>query len=231
MPERKTSERTSPARASSRRASESDAVSETSKGGGWAEVTRRQQAMAEEKEDRSSRPFDFFLKAGESAVIQVLNDEPYTFDAHGIKSGTKFLTLTCQLVTQKTCLMCREKIKQTWKAAFLILDYRGKWDKEKKKFMGGDPVEKLWIVNMTQLGSLQAIRDKRKKDLTQLVLEISRTGSGKNDTSYNFEQAIDENDERMLPKRHKITSEPLNKLCAPLSDAALDKLGFEAAYD
>lgn len=198
---------------------------------GWAAVIKKQEEyekVKELQESQKDRPNEFWLKAGESAHIQLLHDEPYTFDCHSIKDKFgNFKTVPCQLSAQKHCLMCREGLKLGWKGAYKILDYRGTWDKEKKRFKHDKPVEKLWVVNMTQIGLLQAQKEKRKKDLDELVLEISRTGKGKNDTSYNFELALDDQDNRIRPIEFEEQYPSARKLMQPLSDEELEVLGFE----
>lgn len=202
---------------------------------GWAAVAEKQQEYEREKERREAendKPREFWLKAGERAVIQFLHDEPYTFNGHSIKNKHgDFKFEPCQLDRQKYCLMCRDGIKQTWKAAFKILDYRGTWDKDKKKFKWDKPIEKIWVVNMTILGALTNQRDKRKKELTEMVLEVSRTGKGKKDTSYNFEPALDEDDERMKPIRHKEEFDDVSELVVSKKDEELIDLGFDAPED
>lgn len=197
---------------------------------GWAAVAKKREEYDEEKERREQekdRPRDFWLKSGETAIVQFLSDEPYTFDSHSIKDKRgNFRTIPCQLNSQKHCLVCRDGIKQGFKSAFLVLDYRGNWDKEKKRFKNDEPIEKLWVMNMTQIGVLQARLSKSKKSLTELVLEVERTGSGKNDTAYTFVEARDDDDQRLKPKKWK-TENDLKELCAPPTDEELEDMGFE----
>ena len=67
---------------------------------------------------------------------------------------------------------------------------RRKPNKEKKRFNNDKPIEKIWMVGATIAQQLKQIVDKKGKDLTEMVLEVSRSGSGK-DSSYNFEQAFE----------------------------------------
>ena len=216
---------------STKRAKPNDAQSAKRTTNGWAAVAKRQEESEKRKELQEAegdRPREFWLKAGENANIQLLHDEPYTFDCHSIKDKFgNFKTIPCQLSVQKHCLMCTEGLKMGWKGAYKVLDFRGTWDKEKKRFKNDKPVEKIWLVNMTILGQLQAQSVKRKKPLDEMVLNISRTGKGKNDTSYNFEPATDDDDNRMRPIDFDEEFPSVKTLMKPLSDDALELLGFE----
>lgn len=206
---------------------------ETTKNG-WAEVARRRKEYEEKQAllaDDEGKLREFWLKAGEVAIVQFLDEEPYIFDGHQIKDKNgKFGFEPCQLSVQKHCLMCRDGIKQSWKAAFRILDYRGSWDKDKEKFKWDEPVEKMWITNMTLLNLLSAVRSKRDKPLTELVLEITRTGSGKQNTTYMIEQAFDTDDNKMKPIPWS-SEKQVKESVKPKSDEALTMLGFSKNED
>jgi len=198
-------------------------------GSGWAAVANKKTQNEEAMSNDGLQ--NFYLFDGESAVVQFLDEEPYCFDAHQIKTAKgKWVTKTCQLTTQKYCLMCEAGSKQTWRAAFRVLDYRGKWDKDKKKFVGGDPIEKLWVCSNTVALQIKSQIDKRGKALTELVFEITRSGAGAKDTSYNFAPAFDEETEKkMLPIDWESSSEPLSVLCKPPTDKELSALGFSGS--
>ena len=108
------------------------------------------------------------------------------------------------------------------------IDYRGTWDKESASFKWDEPIEKLWSVNQTILGQLQTIKTKRGKPLTDLVLEVMRTGTGKTDTSYNFEQAFDDDDKKLVAVDWDEEHPKLSILLAPMTDEQLVEKGFEA---
>ena len=155
---------------------------------GWGAVARRQAEIAERRSEMENQVKEFYLKDGESATIQFLHDEPYCYDAHSVRDKNgRFSVVPCQLNTQRRCEMCSRGIKQTWRAAFKILDYRGSWDKDKKKFTYDKPVEKIWKVGATIANQLKSIRDRRGRELTEMVLEVTRSGSN-TDTTYNFER-------------------------------------------
>ena len=144
---------------------------------GWGAVAKRQADIAEKREAAESSVRDFWLKSDETAIIQFLQDEPYCFDAHQVKDKKgNWAIVPCQLNTGRHCVLCSDGVKQTWRAAFKILDYRGSWDKDKKKFKYDKPVEKIWKVGSTIAQQLKQIVDKKGKDLTEMVFEVTRSG-------------------------------------------------------
>ena len=198
---------------------------------GWGAVARRQAEIAERKDAAENVIRDFWLKPDESATIQFLQDEPYCFDAHQVKDRKGNWTLVpCQLNTGKHCVLCSEGIKQTWRAAFKVLDYRGSWDKDKKKFRYDAPVEKIWKVGATVAQQLKQIVDKKGKDLTEMVFEVTRSGSGK-DSSYNFEQAFDEDDRKLKPIEWEEKAPSAEELCQPPTEDEIDEAGYTGSED
>ena len=131
----------------------------------------------------------------------------------------------CQLNTGRHCVLCSDGVKQTWRAAFKILDYRGSWDKDKKKFKYDKPVEKIWKVGSTIAQQLKQIVDKKGKDLTEMVFEVTRSGSGK-DSSYNFEQAFDDDDRKMKPMDWDEQAPSAEELCQPPTEDEIDEKGY-----
>ena len=110
--------------ASRRRGGDSDSRSER-KSQGWGAVAKRQAEIAERKDAAENSVRYFWLKPDESARIQFLQDEPYCFDAHQVKDKKgNWVIVPCQLNTGKHCVLCSEGVKQTWRAAFKILDFR-----------------------------------------------------------------------------------------------------------
>lgn len=196
---------------------------------GWGAVAHRQAEISEREDELKNIPRDFFLKEGESATIQFLQDEPFCYDAHSVKDKRgNFRYVPCQLNTGKHCVMCAEGVKLTWRAAFKLIDYRGTWDKNKARFKNDTPVEKIWKVGTTVAQQLKAICDKRGKELTEMVFEVHRSGSGK-DATYNFEQALDEDDTRMRPKKWVEKMATAEELCQPPTVEDIDKAGYTDA--
>ena len=145
--------------------------------------------------------------------------------------GGKWMFTPCQLSTQRHCLVCRDGIKKTWRAAFKILDYRGTWDKDRKKFKHDEKIEKVWYVGSGLTEQIQALADKRGKPLSEIVVEVTRSGKGKSST-YNLEQAWDaETDKRVVPAKHKEVFAPIEEICKPLTDDKLEAIGFSAGDD
>lgn len=222
--------RTSEERSSRRRRHDEDEETRSSrrerKSQGWGAVAKRQADIAERKAEMENKVRDFWLKPEESAIIQFLQDEPYCFDAHQVKDKNGNWTIVpCQLNTGRHCVLCSDGVKQTWRAAFKIIDYRGNWDKDKKKFKNDEPIEKIWKVGSVIAQQLKQIVDKKGKDLTEMVFEVTRSGSGK-DSSYNFEQAFDEHDRRMKPKDWEEQTPSAEELCQPPTEDEIDERGY-----
>lgn len=222
--------RTSEERPSRRRRHEEDEDTRSSrrerKSQGWGAVAKRQADIAERKAEMENKVHDFWLKPDESAIIQFLQDEPYCFDAHQVKDKNGNWTIVpCQLNTGRHCVLCSDGVKQTWRAAFKIIDYRGNWDKDKRKFKNDEPIEKIWKVGSVIAQQLKQIVDKKGKDLTEMVFEVTRSGSGK-DSSYNFEQAFDEHDRRMKPKDWEEQTPSAEELCQPPTEDEIDERGY-----
>jgi len=208
---------------------EDDDFDSKPKGKGWGALAKKRAEQADSDEEHIR---EFWLKSGESAVIQFISPEPFCLDGHMVKfdSGNKNWSFTpCQLSEQRYCLMCREKIKKTWKAAFKVLDYRGTWDKDKSKFKHDTQIEKLWLVGATTAEQIKTFIDKKGKALTDVVFEVTRSGKGKN-TTYNVAVAYDEdNDDRPFkPVRFKEQFPKVDKLMKPLTDKKLEAKGFSA---
>lgn len=196
---------------------------------GWGAVAKRQADIAEKREAVENAVRDFWLKSDETATIQFLQDEPYCYDAHQVKDKRGNWTIVpCQLNTGRHCVLCSEGVKQTWRAAFKILDYRGSWDSEKKRFKYDTPVEKIWKVGSTIAQQLKQIVDKKSKELTEMVFEVTRSGSGK-DSSYNFEQAFDDDDRKMKPMDWDEQTPSAEELCQPPTEDEIDERGYTSA--
>lgn len=204
---------------------------ESRKTQGWGAVAKRQAEVAERQALAESAVKDFWLKPDETATIQFLQDEPYCFNAHQVRDKKGNWTIVpCQLDTSKHCVLCSSGVKQTWKAAFKILDYRGSWNKDKKEFNYDKPTEKIWKVGATIANQLKQIVDKKGKDLTEMVFEVTRSGSGK-DSSYNFEQAFDDDDRKIKPMEWESETPDVEELCQPPTDDEIDLNGYVSEED
>lgn len=201
-------------------------------GRGWSAVANRRKEIDESKEFED-QIYKFFLTEDQpTAIIQFLDDEPFTIDAHRVRIKDKWNVLPCQLIKQRHCVMCREGIKTTTQVCFKILDYRGTWDKDKKRFKNDKPVEKLWMVGMQVAEQIKNFSDRKKKPLSQLVIELTRSGSGKS-VAYNFSQAEDDDGERMLPKKVKEEYGDIEQVILGITpnDKYLESQGFDVDED
>lgn len=193
---------------------------------GWGAVARRQAEVKEHREALENQVREFWLRSGESANVQFLQNEPYCFYAHNVKDKNgRWKVVPCQLNTQDSCTLCNSGVKQTWKAAFKILDLRGQWDKDKKKFIGGKPTEKIWLVGTTIAQQLKQFIDRKGKDLTDMVLEVTRSGEGK-DSTYNLGIALDDDDRKIRPIEWESDTPDCSELCTPPNDDEIDENGY-----
>lgn len=188
-------------------------------GKGWGVVAKK----AKEQENNAKNSYnEFWLAEGETAVVQFLDDEPFCVEGHTVKNSKgKYTFVPCQLNTKRHCLLCEdggEHITGSWKAIFKVADFRGSWDADKKRFKHDKAVEKVYLMGAGLTEQLKAYADKKKKDLTQMVFEITRSGSGKK-TTYNIEQAWDDDEDRpMKPIKFKSEIADLEELFAPPTD-------------
>lgn len=202
-------------------------------GKGWEAVAGKTKESKARKEN-SDGIREFWLGDGESATVQFITNDPVCLEGHMVKFGDdKNLTWTpCQLATERHCAMCREGAKKIWKAVFKVLDFRGSWDADKKRFKKDEPIEKIWYVGQKLAEQIQAAKDKKGKDLTELVFEVTRSGSGTK-TTYNLERAYDEDEEvwikPMKYKKHKYPD--VEDLVVPLTKDELEERDFSVPKD
>lgn len=200
-------------------------------GRGWGKVARRAKDMEEMDAARENSIREFWLKSGETAIIQLLAEEPYCMEGHQVRLGDKdWNFMQCQKSSQRHCVMCNDGIRLSWRAAFKLLDYRGSWDKDKKKFKYDKPVEKLWMIGQQLAEQLHQFLEKKKKEANKVVLEISRSGSGKA-TSYNLSIALDDDDVPMKAIKHTEEFPPIEELCKAPTDRILTARGYKGASE
>lgn len=202
---------------------------------GWAALTAKKKEVEVLKEARENEVPEFYLtEKNDTAVVQFLNDEPEVVDGHSIRTGPRgkerFLFTPCQLNTQRKCAMCSAGITITTKFAFKVLDMRGTYDKDKDRFKKDKPLEKLWYMGMKMAEQAKSIADKKNKEITDIVYEVSRSGSQKT-TSYNFSMALDEDDKRIPLTAWKEQFPSIAKITKPLTDEQLEIMGFAPAND
>ena len=68
-------------------------------------------------------------------------------------------------------------------------------------------------------------KDKKGRELNQMVLEVTRSGEGK-DSTYNFEQAFDEDDKRMRPIEWDEEGITAEEYCQPPTEDEIDEAGY-----
>jgi hypothetical protein len=193
---------------------------------GWERL--KQKAQEKSSGDLAK---ELIIKSGEQAIIQVLENDPYVFDAHVVKASGRYPTLTCQKEGQAHCLMCNAGLKKTTKAAFRVLDYRGEWDKDRNKYKWGSPTERVWVMSTPVAMQLLEFVSKKGKKLSQIVLDISKSGK-KTSTRWNFEIAVDDKtDKIMKPVDWEVEMAALEVVLAPKEDDELIALGFENPDD
>lgn len=222
-----------------RKPSENDEDDEPKKSGsrnvkatGWAALAAKRQEIDTEKENRENQIQDFYLtEDNDTAPIQFLQREPTVVEGHQIKTEKgRFIFTPCQLNTQRTCLMCQEHIKLNTKFAFKVLDFRGEYDKAKKRFKFNKQTEKLFYMGMKMAEQIKKFVDGKNKELDEVVVEITRSGSGKA-TSYNYGFAFDKDEKRLKPVEWEEIYPSIKKLTKPLDDDTLESLGFSASED
>lgn len=206
--------------ASRRRDDDDDDERETSKTKkGW-------KTFAKEQENRTERMYpDFFLtEDSDSAIIQIIS-EPLILNAHSVQVRGNWATEICQTERQRHCLICRAGGKTSMKVAIKVLDFRGEYDSDKKKFKHNKQVEKVWLMSSSTAEALKTFIDKKDLDETNCIVAVSRTGSKKT-TVYHFEIARDDEDVRMKPIRYTSILEDLHEIVIPKTDEQLERLGF-----
>jgi len=203
---------------------------ESVSGSGWAYLNKKHEQIEKEKERRAQTPRDFYMTDGEYAEVQMLDKEPFIFEAHSIMTGGSFQKEPCQKSFQRNCLMCNEGIKSTTAVAFKLIDYRGNYDKAKEDHKWDEPIEKIWVTGMTLAKQIHTFIKKKGVALDEIVLGITRSGSGK-ETSYNIEMAMDKNNVVYEPIEFEPKKDATADVYAAKSNEELADMGFsEAKY-
>ena len=150
---------------------------ESTKGLGWGKVNARK-VQADVAKDSADSIRDFWLNDGDTALIQILNEQPYCSDFFRVPVGDKWKMLQTQLVKQSYCLMSQSGLKSSWRAAFKILDLRGKWLSKEKcteaetglEYTEVEPQEKIWLVTNPLALALKQLIEPKKAGGTPLEL-------------------------------------------------------------
>lgn len=212
----------------------SPASKRTTSGTGWGAVVEKKVEAEQKKkaaEERKNQIWDFYLRDGESAIIQFINDEPVCMDGHNLKDQyNNFVFVPCQLDRQKHCLACRESAYLSWKAAFKVLDFREK-NKKGDMVYSEKPTEKLFKVGQQLAQQIKSFVDKKGKELSEVVVEITRSGSGAKDTSYNLSIALDDDDAKIQPISWKEKFDSLEDIFSSPTDEEYMEQGYTVPAD
>jgi hypothetical protein len=200
-------------------------------GKGWGKVARRAKDIEEIEAEKENAIRDFWLKSGETAIIQLLAEDPFCMDGHQVRLGDKdWNFMQCQKSSQRHCVMCNDGVRMSWRAGFKLLDYRGSWDKDKKKFKYDEPIEKLWLMGQQLAEQLHQFLEKKKRPADKVVLEVTRSGSGKA-TSYNISIALDDDDVPVKIKKWTEKYPSIEELCKPPTDRQLTSKGYKGGSE
>lgn len=150
---------------------------------------------AEEAAEKTKYP-NFTIRDGETTIISFPAGF-LDFAAHSLKVGKYYPKVRCHKdLGEKTCPYCKDGVRVTDSIAIPVLDYRGKWDSESKSFEGGydkknrwveaeKPASRLWVLSQRQFDSIVELCSRKRKHLSEVMIEVSRTGSNKK-TVYNY---------------------------------------------
>lgn len=202
---------------------------------GWGAVDEHAKEVEAAQEASKNRVPDFYLKKDEESDVQFLSTEPYIFNAHGITTDDgNYKLIPCQLDgnipgqdhPQTHCLACDANIKPSWRAGFLVLDHRGSWDKDIEDYAWSEPIVRKWAVGATVAQQIKKAFSKFSgEDISEVVFNVARSGSGAQDTTYNFQRALD-GKSFVEPFPYEDYDYPLEEdAFAPFPDSYLEKVG------
>lgn len=123
---------------------------------------------------------EFFLKGGDSAKINILDEESFNIRDHFV-NGKGFFTCI-QGIGDDNCPLCESGIKATNHFVFNVLDHREYVDKKGNSHK--DQV-KIWRVGITLLRVLEKKRSKHGA-YPSLDIEVSKMGQGQS-VAYDIE--------------------------------------------
>jgi hypothetical protein len=139
-----------------------------------------------------------------------------------LKVGSDYPKVPClKALGKKSCPYCLEKLPREF-VTIPILDYRGSWDKDSKRFEGGldkkdnwvlaEPVPKLWVLSAIQFDNILQVQSRKKKKMDDMLIEVSRVGKDKA-TTYNY--SINSFDEIELVTLEDLPAEVVKQLPKP----------------
>lgn len=179
--------------------------------GGWGKVVQRK-AQTEARSSKNKPVYldiknKFYLVDGETVTVQFLTDEPVCVEGVLLPPDHRDFYVSRKEV-DRHCPFVERNLPLQFKVAFKVLDYRGTYDSKTKTHNFDKPVEKYWLTSNTVGMQLKTLVDRKNKPLSQMVLDVTRSGADKN-TTYNFEMSLDAND---YPKRPVAFNESLPSL-------------------
>jgi hypothetical protein len=206
-------------------------------GRGWDAAAAKKASNEEARKNQGNQTYDLTLKDGQYTIVQFLEEEPLCLEVHNLKIDGKWKTIPCQKASKRGCTLCEDGIKTAWKAAFLVLDFRGEWDKEKGRFKNTDtkgkvipdktPVERRLLAS-NQLALVIKAEKEKKDTITKFQYELSRTGATARDTSYQISRALDDDDRPMRSIEWDMKGD-IEALCKPPTDEQLAKMGYDGS--
>lgn len=203
--------------------------------GGWAKLRQKAEERELAKDVLNSKIPNFRIKAGEFAFIQFTHDEPMVVETHQTKNKYgRYETQVCQKETGKHCVMCDKGMGTSTKAAFKVLDFRGRWDKDQEDFSWDEPLERLLWASQSLAIQIHDYAERKGVALSEAVIEIARSGSGAQDTSYSLSPALDEDNHPVEPLdlyEFEMDFPPIEEVVVPLTDEELEAIGFSNADD
>jgi hypothetical protein len=125
---------------------------------------------------------NFYLLDGEVSEVVFLEDSPRVFTGHNLKMRSKngktfYVVEQCQKAVQKHCGFCTTNLKTVGDSrqfiSFLLLDSRGSWDIENKKF-DGKPAPKFWLAPLGAAKAVKRLRDEVGGTLLGKVVKLSK---------------------------------------------------------
>jgi hypothetical protein len=146
---------------------------------GWYE---KGYEKAEEQVASTTKDYtrEFFLKSGETAKINIVDEDSFNIRDHFVQ-GKGFFTCI-QGIGEENCPLCESGIKATNHFVFNVVDHREYTDK--KGVTHKDQV-KIWRLGITLLRVLEKKRSRHGAYPT-LDVEISKMGQGQS-TAYDIE--------------------------------------------
>lgn len=138
---------------------------------------------------------NFFLRDGESAYVQFVDNVPFIFAGHGLKMTSKrgstyYITEACQKSTKRSCVLCSSSNSRVSDMrqyiAFRLIDYRGTYDTKTKKVDSDVPAPSIFLTPKGLAMQLKQIIDDNGGDITDKLIKLT-----KNEKNYNAQVVVE----------------------------------------